>query len=150
VLIEQIDGAFAAALARHARATRGDELDQASLCFESLGALLLAAETAAAAVPVYRADGLARAATAAARRSERLLAECGDVQPPGLHRASTSVTLTAREAEIAGLAARGATSRQIADRLVVSVRTVDNHLQSSYTKLGVTNRDELAKALHLT
>ena len=42
------------------------------------------------------------------------------------------------------MAARGLTNRQIAEQLVVSVRTVDNHLHSAFAKLGVTHRDELA------
>ncbi len=42
------------------------------------------------------------------------------------------------------LAARGLTNRQIAAHLVVSVRTVDNHLHSAYAKLGVAHRHELA------
>jgi len=45
------------------------------------------------------------------------------------------------------LAAGGSTSREIADSLFLSVRTVDNHLQRVYTKLGVTGRNELADAL---
>ena len=55
--------------------------------------------------------------------------------------------LTAREHEIAGLAARGLSNREIADRFVVSVRTVDNHLHNAYTKLGITQRADLAAIL---
>jgi DNA-binding CsgD family transcriptional regulator len=60
------------------------------------------------------------------------------------------VPLTAREREVALLAANGMSSREIAERLVVSVRTVDNHLQSTYTKLGISGRGELADALGAT
>jgi DNA-binding CsgD family transcriptional regulator len=56
--------------------------------------------------------------------------------------------LTRREREIALLAADGQSSRQIADRLVLSVRTIDNHLQSVYRKLGVRRRGDLPHALH--
>jgi DNA-binding CsgD family transcriptional regulator len=45
---------------------------------------------------------------------------------------------------VATLAARGLTSRKIAEDLFVSVRTVDNHLQQVYVKLGVKRRSELA------
>jgi DNA-binding NarL/FixJ family response regulator len=38
-------------------------------------------------------------------------------------------------------------NREIADRLVVSVRTVDNHLHNAYSKLGITKRSELAPIL---
>ncbi|MET0769573.1 MAG: helix-turn-helix transcriptional regulator [Solirubrobacteraceae bacterium] len=45
------------------------------------------------------------------------------------------------------LAAGGLSSAEIAARLVVSVRTVDNHLQRAYGKLGIGSRQELAGAL---
>jgi DNA-binding CsgD family transcriptional regulator len=45
------------------------------------------------------------------------------------------------------LAASGLASKEVADRLHLSVRTVNNHLQHIYTKLGITSRAELAEAL---
>ncbi len=58
-------------------------------------------------------------------------------------------TLARREREIATLAASGLSSKQIGERMVLSVRTVDNHLQRCYRKLGVAGREELADALGL-
>jgi DNA-binding CsgD family transcriptional regulator len=55
--------------------------------------------------------------------------------------------LTAREREIAGLAASGLSSDAIARQLFVSVRTVDNHMQHVYQKLGISSRGELATAM---
>ena len=49
--------------------------------------------------------------------------------------------------EIAQLASQGQSSREIADALVVSPRTVENHLQRAYEKLGVRGRADLADAL---
>lgn len=45
------------------------------------------------------------------------------------------------------MAATAASSRGIAAKLVLSVWTVDNHLQNASSKLGVTSRDELAQLL---
>ena len=55
--------------------------------------------------------------------------------------------LTRREAEIAALTAQGHSNAEIAERLVVSVRTVESHLYKAYEKLDVTNRQELAALL---
>jgi DNA-binding NarL/FixJ family response regulator len=55
--------------------------------------------------------------------------------------------LTARQRDIAALAATGMASKDIAARLHLSVRTVENHLQNAYARLGVTTRAELADAL---
>ncbi|MGC4811049.1 LuxR C-terminal-related transcriptional regulator [Micromonospora sp. DT228] len=57
--------------------------------------------------------------------------------------------LTARETQIAGFAARGLSDREIADQLVLSVRTVQTHLGRAYRKLAVTSRRELSDALRL-
>jgi DNA-binding CsgD family transcriptional regulator len=48
--------------------------------------------------------------------------------------------LTAREAEVLGLAAHGLTTRQIAERLVVSPTTIDSHIRSAMERLGARNR----------
>jgi DNA-binding CsgD family transcriptional regulator len=69
------------------------------------------------------------------------------VSTPALTTVDTVVPLTAREREIAVLAAQGLTTKEIAARLFLSARTVSNHLQSAYTKLGITKRSELAGAL---
>jgi DNA-binding NarL/FixJ family response regulator len=57
------------------------------------------------------------------------------------------VPLSTREREIADFARRGETAKEIAARLFLSVRTVNNHLQSVYAKLGISGRSELARAL---
>lgn len=53
--------------------------------------------------------------------------------------------LTDRETEVLRLVAKGLTSRQIADRLVISHRTVENHVQSTLRKLHLHNRVELTR-----
>ena len=53
--------------------------------------------------------------------------------------------LTAREREILGLIAAGLTSREAAERLVVSVRTVEWHRARVQAKLGVSGRSELTR-----
>jgi DNA-binding NarL/FixJ family response regulator len=52
--------------------------------------------------------------------------------------------LTDREREIADLVAAALTNRQIADRLVLSERTVESHVRSVLAKLAVANRTEIA------
>jgi DNA-binding CsgD family transcriptional regulator len=58
-------------------------------------------------------------------------------------------TLTRKEQEVALMAARGMTKREIADSLCVSVRTVGNHINHLYAKLGVMTRDELRAVLRV-
>ena len=53
--------------------------------------------------------------------------------------------LTERETEILRLVAKGLTARQIAERLVVSHRTVQNHVQNTLNKLQLHNRIELTR-----
>jgi DNA-binding CsgD family transcriptional regulator len=60
--------------------------------------------------------------------------------PSGLGRARDSHELTKRELEVLRLLSAGATNREIAASLVLSVRTVDRHVSNIYAKLGVSSR----------
>lgn len=72
----------------------------------------------------------------------RELAGCG-LKPRS--RASTaSEPLTPRESAVAQLVVKGLSNREIADRLIVSVRTVEVHLTHIYAKVGVRSRAQLA------
>jgi predicted ATPase/DNA-binding CsgD family transcriptional regulator len=72
--------------------------------------------------------------------------EPDDATPPG--RQGSRPTLTRREAEVAELAARGLTNRDIAAQLYLSVRTVEAHVDHILTKLGFRTRTQLAAWAH--
>ncbi|MCC7077938.1 MAG: hypothetical protein IT198_12505 [Acidimicrobiia bacterium] len=141
-------GAFAVAAADHAEALgRGwpSELMGVSRRFEELGYQLYAAEAAGQAGMVLEADGRRKAAQEARRLASKLAARCTHAATPAL--AVRPRDLTARELEVARMAAVGRTSPEIADALCLSVRTVDNHLGSVYAKLGIEGRNDLGVAL---
>jgi DNA-binding NarL/FixJ family response regulator len=135
--------AVAVAMAAH----DPEALAAASGKFEAMGALLFAAEAAAAATAEYRRRQDGRAAERMADRAHRLIDRCDRARTPGLELTGPVAELTGREREIATLAAGGSSNREIADALTVSVRTVETHLQRAYTKLGVTSRTDLAAVL---
>jgi DNA-binding NarL/FixJ family response regulator len=55
--------------------------------------------------------------------------------------------LTRSEHEVARLVAEGWSNREIADRLVVSRRTVESHMSAIYRKLAVTTRVQVANTV---
>src|SRR5262249_53752855 len=101
----------------------------------------------------WLAPARARAGPAA---TDRLLAEGRRLSPEGAvalvlatdpddaRRPAPRPTLTRREIEVAALAARGLTNRDIAARLFLSVRTVEAHVDHILTKLGFHTRTQLA------
>jgi DNA-binding CsgD family transcriptional regulator len=149
-LAGSVDGPYAGVAAAHAAALvagDGAALLAAAERLAELDALLVAAEAALAAAAAHREAGLPSSARVAEARAAGWLESCEDARPPTLPGPRRAAGLTAREREVALLAAGGTSSREIADRLVLSVRTVDNHLQNAYRKLGVTSRQELPSAL---
>ncbi|MGH8887209.1 MAG: LuxR C-terminal-related transcriptional regulator [Egibacteraceae bacterium] len=145
-----VDGRLVSAYAAHAAALVAGEapaLQKVSATFEELGAVLIAAEAAAEAARAYQREGRSASARAAAGRSQLLAARCEGCRTPGLELVVLPQPLTLREREIAGLAVQGLSSQRIAERLVLSARTVDNHLHRVYVKLGVSSRTELATVL---
>lgn len=68
-------------------------------------------------------------------------AEAGAAPPP---RDDTTVRLTRRETEVARLVAEGLANQQIADRLVIARRTAEGHVERILSKLGFSNRSQIA------
>ena len=136
-----------AAHAAAATAGRPEALVVVTDHFERIGARLLAAESASEAAQAFRSEGQGRAAAALGVRAATLAEACEGARTPGLIVPVMVVPLTARERDIATSAAQGESSKAIAERLFLSVRTVNNHLQNVYSKLGVTGRGQLADAL---
>ncbi len=146
-LAAEVDTPLVPVMAAHARAAA--DRDAAGLLlvaerFAALGTNLLAAEAAAGAFNRMHQTRSTRIVEAA-RLYATLLEACEGARTPALtvHRP----TLSLREHQIARLAASGVTSKDIADQLYLSARTVDNHLRRVYAKLGVAGRGELQPAL---
>jgi DNA-binding NarL/FixJ family response regulator len=125
-LLVPVYAAHAEALVRN----DSDALMAVAARFEEAGMMLHAAEAAAA----------------SGNRAlySRLVGMCEGARTPAL---MATTPLTRREREIAALAVRGLTNKEIAVSLVISVRTVDNHLSNAYAKLGIATRGELSLAL---
>ena len=146
-LAASVEGRYAAVAAAQAGALAsadGERLLAAADAFAALGMTLYAAEAATGAVTLLR---VARS-TSTPRASQRLVelrALCPEARTPAL--AVRQPELTGRERQIARLAAVGVSSKEIAEQLYLSSRTVDNHLMRVYAKLGVAGRTELAAAL---
>jgi DNA-binding CsgD family transcriptional regulator len=149
-LAAHVDGALMRARVRYATALAAEDaegLERAAAEFEAIGANLFAAESANEAAIAHRKAGHSRPASATAQRAQSFAAQCEGARTPSLLHGTGTAVLTKREREVATLASHGLSSREIADGLFVSIRTVDNHLQHAYEKLGVAGRSDLADAL---
>lgn len=150
---EGIDGEIGPARAAHTRALAGGDADgllAAAERFDAMGADLLAAEAATDAAVVWRRGGEPRRAAAAERRAGELVARCQGASTPALQAVDSRARLTPVERQVALLAAAGRSNKQIAQELYLATRTVENHLQHVYAKLGISGRTGLVGALEAT
>jgi len=146
--LAEVEGPFVhtqVAFVRACAGRSGGPLLQAARGFDAAAAHLLVAEAASRAASAFERDGERREASEARALATSALAKCDAANTPALQ--TVPVLLSARELEVARMASQGLSSKEIARRLYLSPRTVDNHLQRVYTKLGVTGRDDLAAHL---
>jgi len=122
-------------------------LEAVAMSFAELGLTLRAAEIAAQASRVFRAAGVHAGAARTAARSRAFVAECEGSVTFALSGLGEVDVLSPREHEVAEMAARGCSNRDIAEALSLSVRTVESHLYKVFAKLGVEQRSELCGML---
>lgn len=108
------------------------------------GLVLYATRAHAMAVRYLRQEGRSDAAARESLHLRRAVHAAGDDLSLVLSaRLDPESVLTPREREVAHLIAAGLTNREVAERLVVSERTIDNHLYRVFRKLGVKTREDL-------
>jgi DNA-binding CsgD family transcriptional regulator len=128
----------------HARADGdGDRLEEVGDRAEGLGLALTAWRCALAAIVLREQQGDRRGLIRARARAHHLKQRCPGLVAPPTGSDGHRPDLTPRELEVARLAAGGLASAAIAERLFVSVRTVDHHLGRVYLKVGVNRRADL-------
>ena len=139
-------------LVHHARGEAEAGRHQLECSATALDALGLPFEAAVSRLHLGTVDSVRRALAAfeamgAARyadRARRALRTLG-VRLPAVRRDRRAADpLSRRELEVAGLVAKGLTNAEIAEQLVLSVRTVETHLAHIYGRLGISSRAALA------
>lgn len=122
-----------------------EALETVATRFARFGVLPLAVEVWCQLAKLHEARNQQTAARLAAARAAVIHRDIPTLGTPATR--STPSSLTDRELDVVIRAVAGNTSREIAETLFVSPRTVDNHLASVYRKLGMSGRDELAARL---
>jgi DNA-binding CsgD family transcriptional regulator len=144
-----VEGPRVGVAARFAEALRDGsaaQLSSVSEEFEHLGDLVAAVDAAAHAALTYRRQDLRGSALSCLTRAAALAEQYG-VSTTALRQAGEPLPLTDREREIVMLIGEGLSSREIAKRLTLSVRTVESHVYRAMLKTGASSRDELAALL---
>ncbi|WP_068278693.1 helix-turn-helix transcriptional regulator [Aldersonia kunmingensis] len=149
-LAAELDGETVRVAAAHAvGVAEQDGLALAAVAtrWEELGVLVCAADAAAQSAAAYDRAHDRRSKTNQSGIAFRLAAACDDARTPALREVAQPLPLTGREREIASMVAQGLSNKKIAEKLYVSVRTVEGHIYRACSKLNVSDRDGLAEVI---
>jgi DNA-binding CsgD family transcriptional regulator len=148
-LANELSLRLADVVARHTEsllADDGEGLLAASTDYRALGDRAAAADVAAQAAVTFSRNQQRKRSLYAAALAQQLATDCGGLCTPAL-RNPIGQPLTGRQREIIELVAAGLSNKEIAERLVTSVRTVEGHVYRAYQRLGAGSREELVKML---
>jgi DNA-binding CsgD family transcriptional regulator len=137
---------LADAVASHAKALLGGDgegLLAASAAYRGIGDKATAADAAAQASVAFAAGQQHKRALYAAAVARELADECGGLCTPAL-RTPEGLKLSGRQRDVVELVVAGLSNRQIAEKLVMSVRTVEGHIYRACQRVGAQSREELA------
>jgi len=108
-----------------------------------MGDLVAAIDAAAQAALVYRRQDRRGSALGCSARTSTMAEQCG-VSTPALRQAAEPLPLTDREREVVNLIVHGLSNREVAERLTLSLRTVESYIYRAMVKTGTSSREELA------
>ncbi|MCV7382067.1 LuxR family transcriptional regulator [Mycobacterium alsense] len=134
------------AVARHAEALvagDGEGLLAAAAAYRGIGDRVAAADAAAQASVAFDEHQQHKRGLYAGALARELADECGGLQTPAL-RTPAGLKLSGRQRAVIELVVAGLSNRQIAEKLVMSVRTVEGHVYRACQRVGAQSREELA------
>jgi DNA-binding CsgD family transcriptional regulator len=146
-LVERCDSRLVAAYGAHTNALAdkdGNGLMVVAEEMAAIGASRYAMEAAVDGASTFLGEARQDSARRAATRARELYEPKQGGTFPAIDGLDTAaIGLTRREAQLVALASQGLSNAEIADRLVLSVRTVESHIYRAMGKMGVSDRREL-------
>ncbi|MCV7410925.1 LuxR family transcriptional regulator [Mycobacterium florentinum] len=124
----------------------GEGLLAASAAYRAIGDRVAAADAAAQASVAFDECQHHRRGMYAAALARELADECGGLHTPAL-RTPTGIKLSGRQRDVVELVVAGLSNRDIAEQLVMSVRTVEGHVYRACQRVGAQSREELASII---
>ncbi|MGA7051596.1 MAG: LuxR C-terminal-related transcriptional regulator, partial [Mycobacterium sp.] len=148
-LAEELSLPLAEAVALHTEALLagdGEGLMAASTKYRGIGDRAAAADVAAQASTAFSLSQRHQRGLYAAALARELADECGGLCTPAL-RTPSGLKLSGRQRDVVELVVAGLSNRQIAEQLVMSVRTVEGHIYRACQRVGAQSREELASII---
>jgi DNA-binding CsgD family transcriptional regulator len=148
-LAEVLSLPLADAVALHAEALLsgdGEGLLAAATAYQGIGDRAAAADAAAQASVAFDESQQHRRGLYAAAMARELADECGGLCTPAL-RTPTGLKLSGRQRDVVELVVAGLSNREIAEKLVMSVRTVEGHVYRACQRVGAQSREELSSII---